>query len=161
MKYSRQQLSILGIVAITAFMWTFLISLVNIALPAIEKKIGLNAIALNWVITTFLLAMGVFLLPVGRLGDLTGIRRMFKIGVILFTLASLACGFAPSGTWLIILRLFQGIGAALTSTTGTAILVSSFSPKYRGRLLGMSVAAVYLGLAFGPFAGGIITQYLG
>ncbi|MDA3911806.1 MAG: MFS transporter [Bacteroidales bacterium] len=161
MKYSRKQLSILGIVAITAFMGTFLISSVNIALPAIEKSFGLNAIALSWVITAFLLAMAIFLLPVGRLGDLTGIRRMFKIGVIIFTAASIACGLAPNGTWLIIFRLFQGIGAALTSTTGPAILVSAFPPKFRGRVLGMSVAAVYLGLAFGPFAGGIITQYLG
>jgi EmrB/QacA subfamily drug resistance transporter len=161
MKYSRKQLSILGIVAITAFMGTFLISSVNIALPAIEKSFGLNAIALSWVITAFLLAMAIFLLPVGRLGDLTGIRRMFKIGIILFTAASIACGLAPNGTWLIILRLFQGIGAALTSTTGPAILVAAFPPKFRGRVLGMSVAAVYLGLAFGPFAGGIITQYLG
>jgi EmrB/QacA subfamily drug resistance transporter len=116
---------------------------------------------LSWVITAFLLAMAIFLLPVGRLGDLTGIRRMFKIGVIIFTAASIACGLAPNGTWLIIFRLFQGIGAALTSTTGPAILVSAFPPKFRGRVLGMSVAAVYLGLAFGPFAGGIITQYLG
>jgi EmrB/QacA subfamily drug resistance transporter len=161
MKYSRKQRSILGIVAITAFMGTFLISSVNIALPAIEKSFGLNAIALSWVITAFLLAMAVFLLPIGRFGDLTGIRRMFKIGVVLFTAASIACGLAPNGTWLIILRLFQGIGAALTSTTGPAILVSAFPPKFRGRVLGMSVAAVYLGLAFGPFAGGIITQYMG
>lgn len=161
MKYSRKQGLILGIVAITAFMGTFLISSVNIALPAIEKSFGLNAIALSWVITAFLLAMAIFLLPVGRLGDLTGIRRMFKIGVVLFTAASIACGFAPNGTWLIIFRLFQGIGAALTSTTGPAILVSAFPPKFRGRVLGMSVAAVYLGLAFGPFAGGVITQYLG
>jgi len=161
MKYSRKQASILGIVAITAFMGTFLISAVNIALPAIENDFELNAIALSWVITAFLLSMAVFLLPIGRLGDLTGIRRMFKIGVVLFTAASIACGFAPNGTWLIILRLLQGIGAALTSTTGPAILVSAFPPKLRGRVLGMSVAAVYLGLAFGPFAGGIITQYIG
>lgn len=159
--WSGKQLSILAVVAITSFMGTFLISSVNIALPAIEQSFGLNAITLSLVVTSFLLATAMFLLPFGRWGDLTGVRRLFKSGVIIFTLASLACGFAGSGTWLIVFRFIQGIGAAMSSTTGPAILVSSFSPKHRGRVLGFSVSAVYLGLAFGPFAGGFITQYMG
>ncbi len=161
MNWTRKQVSILAIVAITSFMGTFLISSVNIALPAIEKSFGLDAVRLSWVITAFLLATAMFLLPVGRWGDLTGIRKIFKAGVIVFTLASLICGFAPSGFWLILFRYIQGIGAAFTSTTGPAILVTAFSPQYRGRVLGFSVSAVYLGLAFGPFAGGFLTQFLG
>ena len=161
MDWTNKQKSILAVVAITSFMGTFLISSVNIALPAIEKSFGMNAVSLSWVITSFLLATAMFLLPFGRLGDLTGIRRMFKTGVILFTLSSLVCGFAVTGTWLIIFRFIQGIGAALSSTTGPAILVSAFPPHHRGRVLGFSVSAVYLGLAFGPFAGGFLTQYLG
>jgi EmrB/QacA subfamily drug resistance transporter len=161
MDWTKKQISILAIVAITSFMGTFLISSVNIALPAIEKSFGLNAVSLSWVVTSFLLATAMFLLPVGRWGDLTGIRRLFKFGILIFTLSSILCGFAPSGFWLILFRFIQGIGAALTSTTGPAILVSAFAPQFRGRVLGISVSAVYLGLAFGPFAGGIITQYLG
>lgn len=161
MDWTNKQKSILAVVAITSFMGTFLISSVNIALPAIEKSFGLNAVTLSWVITSFLLATAMFLLPFGRLGDLTGIRRLFKTGVIIFTVSSLICGFAVSGTWLIVFRFIQGIGAALSSTTGPAILVSTFSPQHRGRVLGFSVSAVYLGLAFGPFAGGFLTQYLG
>lgn len=161
MIWSRKQISIMAIVATTSFMGTFLISSVNIALPAIEKSFSLNAVALSWVITSFLLSTAMFLLPFGRWGDLTGIRRLFNTGIVLFTLSSLACGFAPSGMWLIIFRFIQGIGAACSSTTGPAILVSSFSPQHRGRVLGFSVSAVYLGLAFGPFAGGYITQFLG
>ncbi len=161
MNWTKKQVSILAIVAITSFMGTFLISSVNIALPAIEKSFGLDAIRLSWVITAFLLATAMFLLPVGRWGDLTGIRKIFKTGVIVFTLASLICGFAPSGFLLILFRYIQGIGAAFTSTTGPAILVSAFAPQHRGRVLGFSVSAVYLGLAFGPFAGGFLTQYLG
>jgi EmrB/QacA subfamily drug resistance transporter len=102
-----------------------------------------------------------FLLPAGRWGDLTGIRRLFKAGVVLFTLSSFLCSLAPSGFWLIVFRFLQGVGAAFTSTTGPAILVSAFPPRQKGRVLGISVSAVYLGLAFGPFAGGILTQYLG
>lgn len=161
MNWTKKQISILAIVAITSFMGTFLISSVNIALPAIEKTFGLNAISLSWVVTSFLLATAMFLLPVGRWGDLTGIRKLFKLGVLIFSISSLICGFAPTGAWLIAFRFVQGIGAALSSTTGPAILVSAFAPQFRGRVLGISVAAVYLGLAFGPFTGGIVTQYLG
>lgn len=161
MDWTKKQLSILSVVAVTSFMGTFLISSVNVALPAIEKTFGLNAVSLSWIITSFLLATAMFLLPVGRWGDLTGIRRIFKLGVMIFTLSSLACGFTGSGLWLIIFRFIQGIGAAFSSTTGPAILVSAFSPAHRGRVLGFSVSAVYLGLAFGPFAGGFLTQYFG
>ncbi len=161
MIWTKKQISIVAIVAVTSFMGTFLISSVNIALPAIEKSFNLDAVTLSWVLTSFLLATAMFLLPVGRWGDLTGIRRIFKLGVIMFTLASLVSGIAGSGFWLIFFRYIQGIGAAFTSTTGPAILVSAFLPQHRGRVLGISVSAVYLGLAFGPFAGGLLTQYVG
>lgn len=161
MTWTRKQISILSIVAITSFMGTFLISSINIALPSIEKEFNLDAVTLSWIVTAFLLTMAILLLPVGRWGDLTGIRRIFKVGVIIFTLSSILCALAPSGLWLIIFRLLQGAGAALTSTTGPAILVSSFPPQQKGRVLGISVSAVYLGLAFGPFFGGFLTQETG
>lgn len=161
MQWTRKQISLIVIVAVTSFMSTFLISSINIALPAIEKSFGLDAVKISWVVTAFLLSTAMFLLPAGRWGDLSGVRRLFKVGVIIFTLSSLVCGVAGSGMWFILFRFVQGIGAALTSTTGPAILVSSFLPKYRGRVLGISVSAVYIGLAFGPFAGGFLTQFLG
>lgn len=161
MKWTKKQVSILAIVAASSFFGTFLISSVNIALPAIEKDFGLNAVTLSWVVTSFLLSTAMFLLPVGRWGDLSGIRRLYKIGMVIFTVSSLLSGFATSGYWLIVMRFLQGVGAAFSGTTGSAILVSAFPPQYRGRVLGMSVSGVYLGLAFGPFFGGFLTQYLG
>ena len=161
MTWTKKQWSILGIVAVSSFMGTFLISSVNIALPAIEKDLGLNAVTLSWIVTSFLLTTAMFLLPAGRWGDLSGIRRLYKTGVIIFTASSLASALVPNGFWLILLRFLQGTGAALTSASGPAILVSAFSPQQRGRVLGISVSAVYIGLASGPFAGGLITQYLG
>lgn len=161
MKWTRKQFSIVAIVAVTSFMGTFLISSVNLALPAIEKSFHLDAVTLSWVLTSFLLATALFLLPVGRMGDLTGIRRIFKLGVVIFTFSSLLSGLSVSGLWLVFFRFIQGIGAAFTSTTGPAILVSAFLPRQRGRVLGISVSAVYLGLAFGPFVGGLLTQYVG
>jgi EmrB/QacA subfamily drug resistance transporter len=161
MHWTRKQISIMAVVAVTAFMSTFLISTINVALPAIEKSFDLSAVQLSWVLTAFLLSTAMFLLPVGRWGDLSGIRRLFKIGMVIFTVSSLLCAFAISGFWLIVFRFIQGIGAAFASTTGPAILVAAFLPKYRGRVIGISVSAVYLGLAFGPFAGGLLTQYFG
>ncbi len=161
MDWTRKQFSIIVIVAVTSFMGTFLISSVNIALPDMERSFNLDAITLSWILTSFLLASAMFLLPIGRFADLSGIRLVFKVGVILFTISSLLSGLATSGLWLIIFRFLQGIGAAFTSTTGPAILVSAFLPKHRGKVLGISVSAVYLGLAFGPFAGGLLTQYVG
>ncbi len=161
MEWTKQQISLIAVVAITAFMGTFLISSINIALPAIGKNFDLDAVSLSWIVTSFLLSTAMFMLPVGRWGDLSGIRRIFKTGVVIFTLSTLLSGFAASGFWLILLRFLQGIGAAFTNTSGSAILVASFPPRFRGRVLGFSVSAVYLGLAFGPFAGGFLTQYLG
>ena len=161
MNWTKKQISILAIVATSSFFGTFLISSVNIALPAIEKDFGLDAVTLSWVVTSFLLSTAMFLLPVGRWGDLSGIRRLYKFGMVIFTVSSLLSGFATSGYWLIVMRFLQGIGAAFSSTTGSAILVSAFPPQHRGRVLGMSVSGVYLGLAFGPFFGGFLTQYLG
>lgn len=161
MNWTKKQISILAIVAASSFFGTFLISSVNIALPAIEKDFGLDAVTLSWVVTAFLLSTAMFLLPVGRWGDLSGIRRLYKTGMVIFTVSSFLSGFAVSGYWLIVLRFLQGIGAAFSSTTGAAILVSAFLPQFRGRVLGISVMGVYLGLAFGPFFGGFLTQYLG
>lgn len=161
MNWTKKQITLVAIVAFTSFMSTFLISAVNIALPAIEKDFGLDAVTLSWVVTAFLLSTAMFLLPIGRWGDLTGIRRIYKTGMVIFTVSSLLSGFAGSGYWLIFFRFLQGIGAAFNSTTGAAILVSAFLPQYRGRVLGIAVSAVYLGLAFGPFFGGFLTQYLG
>ena len=161
MNWTKKQISLIAIVAFSSFMSTFLISSINIALPAIEKEFSLDAVTLSWVVTAFLLSTAMFLLPIGRLGDLTGIKRIFKIGMVIFTISSLLSGLAGSGYWLIVFRFLQGIGAAFSSTTGQAILVAAFLPQFRGRVLGMSVSAVYLGLAFGPFFGGVLTQYLG
>lgn len=161
MNWTKKQVSILLIISITSFMGTFLISSINIALPSIEKTLGMDAVMLSWVVTSFLLSTAMFLLPVGRWGDNSGIGKLYKIGLIIFTLGSIACALAPSGKWLIVARFFQGIGAAFTNTTGQAILVSAFPPQHRGRVIGISVSSVYLGLSFGPFFGGMLTQQLG
>lgn len=157
----KENFSILLVVAVTSFLGTFLVSSVNIALPTIEKDLVLNAIELSWVITAFILATALFMLPSGSWGDRSDNRRLFKLGLILFTLASGICYVAPDGHWLVAARFLQGIGSAFTGTTGQAILVSSFPAEKRGQVLGISVASVYGGLALGPLVGGVITLHIG
>ena len=155
------QRSALTIAVLTSFLGTFLISGVNIALPAIEKEFHLDAVALSWIVISYLLASAVFLLPIGKFADIIGQKEVFKGGILLFTLSTILCGIAPNGTTLILIRVIQGLGASMTATTGSPILVSVFPPAERGKVLGLNVAAVYLGLSTGPFIGGILTQHFG
>ncbi|MEI6142779.1 MAG: MFS transporter [Mariniphaga sp.] len=155
------QRSALTIALLTSFLTPFLISGVNIALPAIEKDFELNAVGLSWVITSYLLSSAVFLIPFGKLADIHGQKLVFQGGIILFTLGSVFCGMAYNGLMLILFRIVQGIGASMTMTTGTPILVSVFPPSERGKVLGLNVSSVYLGLSVGPFAGGFLTQLFG
>jgi EmrB/QacA subfamily drug resistance transporter len=161
LSWNSSQKSALTIATLTSFIGPFLISGVNIALPAIEREFQLDAVTLSWIVTSYLLASAVFLLVIGRYADIKGQKPVFKAGIILFTIATTLCGFAHSGEMLIVMRVLQGIGASMTMTTGAPILVSVFPPAERGKVLGINVAAVYLGLSLGPFIGGILTQHLG
>jgi EmrB/QacA subfamily drug resistance transporter len=153
--------SALFVATLTSFMQPFMVSAVNVALPAIQAEFSADAVILSWVATSFLLAMAVFLVPFGKLADIYGRKKIFSCGVVLFTVASLLAVFSYSIRALIFMRVLQGIGAAMFVTTGMAILTSVFPPSRRGRVIGIYVAAVYIGLSVGPFAGGFITRYLG
>ena len=144
MEWNKKLISLVTVVMVTSFMGTFLISSINIAMPAIAQSFDLSAVMVSWVVTSFLLSSAMFLLPAGRWGDLTGVRRLFKTGIVIFTFSTLLCGLSGSGGWLILFRFLQGIGAAFTNTSGAALLVAAFPPRSRGRVLGMSVSAVYL-----------------
>ena len=144
-----------------SFMTPFMASTVNIALPSIGRAFVMDAIALSWVATAYLLAAAMFLVPFGRLADIYGRKRIFIYGVIAYTVVSLLSAAAPSGTFLILLRGLQGVAGAMIFGTGVAILTSVYPVSERGRVLGINVAAVYVGLSLGPFAGGFLTQHLG
>ena len=146
---------------LSAFFTPFMASSVNIALPSIGREFAMNAVELGWVATSYLLATAVFLLPFGRLADIYGRKRIFKWGAALFGLALLCVGLVNSGLLLILLRVGQGIASAMMFSTSMAIVVSVYPPKEKGRAIGMVTAAAYLGLSFGPFGGGLLTQHLG
>jgi len=121
----------------------------------------MNAILLGWVATSYLLAAAMSLVPLGRAADIYGRKRIFLYGVSIYTFASFLITISNSTTTLIIFRILQGVGSAMLFGTSVAILTSVFPIEERGKVLGINVAGVYLGLSLGPFLGGILTHYLG
>jgi MFS family permease len=144
-----------------AFLVAFMGSALNIALPALGAEMGLNAVLLGWVPTSYTLVAAMLLLPFGRLADIHGRKRLFLWGLLLSAVSYLAVLAAHTGPELLAARAVQGAGSALMFATSTAILTSSFPPSARGRVLGINVACVYTGLSVGPFVGGVLTQNLG
>jgi EmrB/QacA subfamily drug resistance transporter len=153
--------AVLLVTTVGAFLTPFMGSSITIGLPSIGDELAMDAILLSWVATAFLLATAVFLVPLGRIADIYGRKRIFTYGMITYTAASLLSAISTSAAMLISSRVLQGIGGAMVFSTAIAILISVFPPEERGRVLGINVAAVYAGLSVGPFAGGLLTQYLG
>ncbi|MGB9911761.1 MAG: MFS transporter [Candidatus Kapaibacteriota bacterium] len=161
MQTKEQKNAVLTVSVITSFLTAFLGSSVNVALPSIQKEYHIDAVTLAWISTSYLLATASILLPFGRLSDIMGRKKTFLWGLILFTTFSFLCAFAPNIYILIALRIIQGVGAAMIFSASTAIITSVFPMGERGRAMGYSVSAVYLGLTLGPVLGGILTQNFG
>jgi len=151
----------LFVVTLAAFLTPFDGSAVNIALPSIGKEFSMDAVSLGWVATAYLLASAMFLVPFGRVADIYGRKKVFTLGILVFTAATFSMVLCGSGAMLICLRIAQGFGSAMIFGTGVALLISIFPPQERGKALGINVAAVYLGLSVGPFLGGLLTSHFG
>jgi EmrB/QacA subfamily drug resistance transporter len=152
---------VLLVTTLASFLTPFMSSSINVALPAIGSEFRLDPIVLSWVGLSFLLSAAVFLVPAGRLGDIYGMKKLFVGGMGVYTVASIACGVAPTAVLLIGARALQGAGGAMLFGTSMAILISVYPPHERGKVLGINVAAVYAGLSSGPFIGGVLTQQAG
>jgi EmrB/QacA subfamily drug resistance transporter len=153
--------AVMLIAAMSSFITPFTFSSVNIALPSIGRDLALNAVVLGWVATAYNLAAAALLVPLGRLADIRGRKRVYLVGMMFDAAASILCGLSPSGMWLLAFRALQGMGGAMIFGTGIAILTSVFPVQERGRALGINVAAVYAGLSLGPLIGGFFTERLG
>lgn len=153
--------ALLAILALAQFMVVLDTSIVNVALPAIQKALHFSDANLQWVITAYTLAFGGFLLFGGRAADLFGRRRMFLIGVISFTIMSLMVGISQTDTTAIIFRGLQGLSAAFMSPAALSIVLTAFTGKARNTALGVWAAVAAGGAAAGVLFGGILTEYLG
>jgi EmrB/QacA subfamily drug resistance transporter len=158
---SERRWRVLGATAIGAFIAPFDGSVVAIALPKIGPALHLSFVGALWVQLIYLLVLTVALIPAGRLADAWGGLRLYRIGLVVFALASAAAGLSTSTEWLLAARCIQGLGAALLSATSTALVTEAFPRSERGKALGLNVTAVYLGLALGPALGGLLTEQVG
>jgi EmrB/QacA subfamily drug resistance transporter len=136
------------------------ITIVNVALPAIEKALNASFSDLQWVVDAYALALATCVLTAGALADLFGRRRVFVIGIVLFTIASAACGIANDPLFLIIARGLQGIGGAAMFATALALISQEFHGKERGTAFGIWGATIGLAVAIGPLVGGMLTSWL-
>ncbi len=157
----RRRWMSLVVVCLAQLMIVLDTTIVNVALPAIQRDLHFSQGNLTWVINAFLVTFGSFLLLAGRLGDLVGRKRVFLFGVVVFTAASVACGLAPSAGVLIAARFLQGIGAALQASVILAIIVTEFpEPGERARAMSAYVFTAVAGGSLGLLLGGVLTQAL-
>ena len=153
---------VLAVVTLAQFMVVIDFTIVQVALPSIGREFNVSINGLQWIVTTYGLTLAGFLMLSGRVGDLYGHKKLFITGVLVFSLASLTGGLAPSENVLIIARVIQGLGAAMASATGLSILTATFPEgKERNRALSVFAAATGSGFAAGMISGGIITATLG
>jgi len=157
----KRHLYILLAATLSSFLTPFMGSAVNVALPNMAKDLSMTALSLSWVASSFILAAAIALVPLGRIADIYGRKRIFLYGAIIFTFASFLCMWSKTQFFLIFARVIQGIGGAMIFSTGTAMLVSAYPVGERGKILGINLAAVYSGLTIGPFIGGLLTEHLG
>ena len=150
----------LAAVAFGLFMIMLDNTVVNVALPSIQRDLQIGLSELEWIVTGYALTFAALMLTGGKLADLLGRRLVFVVGLGIFTLASLVCGLAESGDVLIGARIVQGIGAALMNPATLSIISATFPPEQRGMAIGIWAGVSALALAIGPLVGGLLTQHI-
>jgi EmrB/QacA subfamily drug resistance transporter len=150
----------LGAMCFALFMIMLDNTVVNVALPSIQKDLGASISGLEWTINGYTLSFAVLLATGGRLGDIFGRRLMFIAGVVIFALSSATAGFAPDETALVISRVVQGVGAALMMPGTLSIITDAFPAHERGKAMGTWAGVSALALAIGPVLGGFLTEHV-
>src|SRR5437588_9825410 len=151
----------LAAVAFGLFMIMLDNTVVNVALPSIQRALHIDRAELEWVVNAYALTFGVLLLTGGKLADLFGRRLIFIAGLVIFTGSSLACGLANGPEVLIGARTVQGVGSALMNPATLSIITATFQPRQRGMAIGIWAGVSAMALAIGPLVGGVITEHVG
>jgi EmrB/QacA subfamily drug resistance transporter len=150
----------LGALAFALFMIMLDNTVVNVALPSIQRDLGIGLSELEWTVNAYALTFAVLMLTGGKLADFFGRRRVFLIGLAIFTLSSLVCGLATSGGTLIGARTVQGVGAALMMPATLSIISATFPAHERGMAIGIWAGVSAMALAIGPLIGGLLTEHI-
>src|SRR5262249_52152999 len=150
----------LAAVSVGLFMIMLDNTVVNVALPSMRSSLHMTLSELEWVVAGYALTFAAFMLIGGKLAALLGRRLIFGVGLAVFTAASLACGLAPNGGFLIGARVVQGLGGALMNPATLSIITATFAPRERGKAIGIWAGTSALALAIGPLFGGILTEHV-
>ena len=157
----QQKREIFIIAMLGSFIGPFTGSSVNVALPALGRELGMNTLMLSWVQLAYLLTVAMLILPIGRMADLMGRKRVLTAGTLLFAATSLSCSLSSGAAALILSRIAQGVSGAAVGVAIVAMVSSAFPAGERGGVLGLTAAATYTGLSLGPFLGGLLTTHWG
>jgi EmrB/QacA subfamily drug resistance transporter len=150
----------LAAVSVGLFMIMLDNTVVNVALPQIRSSLGMSLESLEWIVAGYALTFAAFMLTGGKLADYVGRRLIFMVGLVVFTGASLACGLAPNGGFLIAARVVQGLGGALMNPATLSIITATFPPRERGRAIGIWAGVSAMALAIGPLVGGLLVEHV-
>ena len=164
---ANHRVTALSIISLSSFVSAFMGSAFSVAAPVMTDPLssqyvpGLDEAGMSWVIAVYILATAMLQIPFGKIADNYGRKRLYLIGMIIFTVTAFILGFMNNETTLVIFRFIQGFGAALIFATGTAILTSIYPQEERGKAFGINTGSTYIGLTAGPSLGGIIVEFLG
>lgn len=156
----KSRKAVLKAAMITAFITTFMGSALNLSIPAMEGDFNVGGAMAGWIVTAYTISVAALSVPFGSVADISGRRRVFLAGVGGFLTISVLCIFAWNIWILLFLRTLQGASAAMIFSTNNAILISAYPDSERGRVLGLSTAATYVGLSAGPVIGGFLNHYM-
>ncbi len=158
---NRVRIFALVIISVSSFISAFSGSAFTLAAPSMAAELSINDAFLSWIMTVYLLATAMLQIPFGKIADNYGRKKIYFIGMLIFSSSALILGFMDTANGIMIMRFVQGTGGALIFATGTAILTSVFPPERKGFAFGINIGSVYLGLTAGPSLGGFITTFLG
>ena len=148
MQYGKLKLDInLFTICLASFIVPFMGSAIGLAIPKIGNTFSMNAVELTWVATIYLLSTAIFQIPLAKISDIYGRKKLFCIGLLIFSITTIGCGLVHTTELFLLLRFLEGIGSAIIFGTGMAILISLYPPQLRGRILGVNTSVVYISLA--------------
>jgi len=155
----KRDLIVVGI--LVSFLTPFVRSSINLALPTLAIEFDLSAVFLTWISTVYLLVNAILYIPFGRIGDIYGRKRIFKYGLIIFTISSFLSALSTSGEMFLVFRITQAVGNAMIFANLNAMISSAFPVNERGKAFGLTSMSVFVGLIVGPILGGALTEILG